>query len=106
MMYFTILFSFLLLGMSRCHQPRDHCDIPNSDKEDCAPNEGECNSKGCCWVPVEKNSSSTRDTPWCFYPTDMTHPPDPCEGDVFNWVASYPGFPDDIYDVMYQKYKA
>jgi len=36
----------------------------------------------------------------------MTHPPDPCEGDVFNWVSSDPGFPDDIYDVMYQKYKA
>merc|ERR1719348_663699 len=87
--------------------PGPQCDVPNADKYDCAPNEAECGQKGCCWVPVERNSSlGFRDTPWCFYGTDQTHPPDPCEGDVFNWEASDPGFPDDIYNVMYEKYRA
>jgi len=83
----------------------EHCDVPNSDKYDCAPFEAECHQKGCCWVPVEKNGS-TRGTPWCFYPSDMTHPPDPCDGDVYNWVASDPGFTDDEYGIMYNNYKA
>jgi len=35
----------------------------------------------------------------------MTHPPDPCDGDVYNWVASDPGFTDAEYDIMYENYK-
>ena len=30
-------------------------------------------------------------------------PPDPCAGDVFNWVASDPGFTDEIYQVKNEK---
>jgi len=35
----------------------------------------------------------------------MTHPPDPCEGDVYNWAASDPSFTDADYDIMYENYK-
>jgi len=99
-----LLSSSLLLSPSHAVEPR--CEIPNSEKVDCAPFEADCHAKGCCWVPVDHSSSSTRDTPWCFYGTDQPLPPDPCKGDVFNWVAADPGFTDDIYNVMYQKYEA
>ena len=36
----------------------------------------------------------------------MTHPPDPCDGDVYNWGAGDTGFSQAEYDTMYQNYKA
>merc|ERR1719244_210664 len=102
-----LIISCIFVIAIEAHKVGDHCDVDNSDKYDCAPYQDACYAAGCCWVPVVRNNSdNTKDIPWCFYPSDMTHPPDPCEGDVFNWVASDPGFTDDIYNVMYQKYKA
>jgi len=98
----NIVLLLFCVGFSR---QADHCDVDNVDKYDCAPFEAECIAAGCCWVPVERNSSDTKGIPWCFYPSDMTHPPDPCEGDVYNWVASDPGFTDAEYDIMYENYK-
>jgi len=100
---FLLLLLLLPLSQARV-EPR--CDIPNADKIDCAPFEADCNAAGCCWVPAEMDQNLTRGTPWCFYGTDQEPPPDPCAGDVFNWAASDPGFTDEIYQVMYEKYEA
>merc|ERR1719260_332297 len=104
-LYLSLL--LLLLPLSQCTRVDPRCEIPNADKIDCAPFEADCAAAGCCWVPAEElDQNLTKGTPWCFYGSDQEPPPDPCAGDVFNWVASDPGFTDEIYQVMYAKYEA
>merc|ERR1711892_1065534 len=83
-------------------QAQDRCEIPDTEKYDCAPVFDACEAKGCCWVPADKH----RDTPWCFYGTDQPSPDDYCKPEMFNWEASDPGFSDSEHQTMYSKYEA
>merc|ERR1712123_55321 len=83
-------------------QAQDRCEIPDTEKYDCAPVFDACEAKGCCWVPADTH----RDTPWCFYGTDQPSPDDYCKPEMFNWEASDPGFSDSEYQTMYAKYEA
>jgi len=78
------------------------CNVGNSDKWDCGfsgIDQSGCENNGCCWQPVARNGS--RDTPWCFYPSDK---PNPCDGIV--WSANDAGFSQEYYDIMYSNYEA
>jgi hypothetical protein len=82
-MHFNLLkFAFFLLanltiGQSLNSQPS--CDsILNTDRLDCFPDYGanakDCNSRGCCWSPPQKDRLSNEvkvDEPYCFYPKDF-----------------------------------
>merc|ERR1711892_1569613 len=83
-------------------QAQDRCEIPDTEKYDCAPVFDACEAKGCCWVPADTH----RDTPWCFYGTDQPSPDDYCKPEMFDWEASDPGFSDSEYQTMYAKYEA
>lgn len=47
---------------------KQQCSLNNANRVDCFPDgdasEGECNARGCCWVPVQDSDN----LPWCFYP--------------------------------------
>lgn len=98
-----LLWGLLLLSLAVSYTQAQSCDVANSDKWDCGfsgIDQTKCEGDGCCWVPVTRNGS-TKDTPWCFYPSDH---PNPCS-DV-NWSASDAGFTQDYYDIMYNYYLA
>jgi glucoamylase len=96
----------LLAGLALGHAA--DCDVANIDKWDCGAmgtNQAQCESDGCCWVPVSVRNESLKGIPWCFYPSDVTRPPNVCDDGVI-WDAPDPGFTDDFYDIMYANYLA
>ena len=45
----------------------DQCDIEPDARKECGYmgiKQPECESKGCCWSPLENGSKA----PWCFFP--------------------------------------
>ena len=45
----------------------DQCDIEPKARKECGYygiKQPECESKGCCWSPLENGSKA----PWCFFP--------------------------------------
>lgn len=54
------------------------CDVSEDDRVDCFGNEASCESKNCCWKPVDPNPHNR---PWCFFstapPTPAPPPPPP-----------------------------
>eukprot|EP01062_Namystynia_karyoxenos_P021365 TRINITY_DN1812_c0_g1_i6.p1 TRINITY_DN1812_c0_g1~~TRINITY_DN1812_c0_g1_i6.p1 ORF type:complete len:589 (+),score=203.07 TRINITY_DN1812_c0_g1_i6:77-1768(+) len=54
--------------------PGTTCALPDAVKEDCEEMaESGCESKGCCWTPVEPNPANV---PWCYRPA-VPPPPTP-----------------------------
>jgi len=96
--------AMLLLLVAEGSIAQEFCSIPDGDKWDCGfsgTNQDICEGDGCCWQPVEKLANSTRDTPWCFHPSNEQNP---C--DNVNWSASDAGFSQEYYDKMYANYLA
>lgn len=92
----------IMAAVGAMAQGDDHCaNIPDSQKVDCAPNEGACAAANCCWDPREPGSI----TPWCFFPDNVaTLPPNGC--DALTWTADGQPIDDAMYAVMYAKYAA
>jgi len=100
----TAAAGFMLLVLISSVASQDFCNIPNSDKWDCGfsgTNQEMCENDGCCWQPVLKKENSTKDTPWCFHPSNEENP---C--DKVNWNGMDAGFTQEYYDKMYNNYLA
>merc|ERR1711973_696032 len=85
---------------------QDSCNVADGDRWDCGfvgTTQQSCEADGCCWRPALRNMSApvSRDTPWCFYPSDVENP---CEDIV--WSADGPGFSQEYYNIMYNNYNA
>jgi len=96
-----VLLSFTIVNFLVLTHGQDKCAVSDEDKVDCGvfgTQQPECEANGCCWKPVNPNPSNL---PWCYYSSDYH---DPC-GDLL-WIADNPGFTDDFYDTMFQKYAA
>lgn len=52
--------------------PEACANIPNMLKIDCFPvgaaSQEACLKRNCCWTPVQADSSSKANIPWCYYP--------------------------------------
>lgn len=100
------LIGALLLGSALSQ----NCTIADQDKTDCGYygiNQAQCQAKGCCWQPANNfyemfmKRGSENGIPWCFFPVGKN----PCQNLNFNGTSG-PGFDQNFYDSMYQKFIA
>jgi glucoamylase len=96
----TILTAILLVSTITAQQ----CTVEESMRTDCGYfgiNQQLCESKGCCWKPVNLVEQKRGGTPWCFFPAGSN----PCENITYSGVSN-PGFDQSFYDKMYALFDA